>query len=267
MPRLLFNGAWFDAVQPDGMYENDYETLLLSRSEELYPEFHLIKFKHLVDTEYGSGRPDLALIARDYTRWWVVEVELGSHGAGHVERQVTIFSNASYGPETADYIADRNSHLDRAALHDMMRGAPPRVLVIVNESRPDWAQALARWDALVAVVELFRDQANKIILRINGEHPRSQETVVTTCRIDPTLRASLIIDSPAALGVPTGGRVQLVFEGGTTEWKRIDANDTAWLMPSRRSPLTAANGEFEILRSDDHRLVLTARKRKRRSGL
>jgi hypothetical protein len=268
MPRLLLNGAWFEAVQPDAIYESDFEALLMSQAAELYPDFHLVKFKYLVETEYGSGRPDLALIARDYTSWWIVEVELGSHDLrNHVERQVTIFSNGRYGPETADYIAERNSNLSATSLHDMMRGAPPRVLVVVNKSRRDWAQALTRWDALVAVVELFRDQTNKTILRVNGDHPRVQEEIVTTCRTDPRLRKSLVIDAPAALGVPNGERVELVFEGGITEWKRIDARGTTWLMPLKRSPLGKAKGHFQILRADDNRLILTPGKEPRRMRL
>lgn len=265
MPRLLFRNSWYDAVQPDAVYENDFEQLLVGQSHHLYPDFHLIRFKYLVSGDYGSGRPDLALIDKDYRSWWIVEVELGSHNLrSHVEQQVAIFSTADYGQDVASYIAKGNPHLKPDALRDLMLGAPPRVLVIVNQSRPDWANALLRWDALLAIVELFRDENNSLILRVNGEHPRRQGALLTTCRIDPLLQKSLIIDAPAALGVPTGGRVELIYQGGVTEWKRIDAKGTAWLMPLKRCPLTAPTGIFRILRGDDDRLVLSADKPIRR---
>jgi hypothetical protein len=34
-------------------------------------------------SEYGSKKPDLALIDRDYRAWWVVEVELAHHSLHH----------------------------------------------------------------------------------------------------------------------------------------------------------------------------------------
>ncbi len=266
MPRLLFRSSWYDAVQPDAIYENDFEQVLIDQAHHLYPDFHFIKFKYLVDSEYGSGRSDLALIDREYRSWWVVEVELGSHDLrNHVEQQVAVFSTGRYGQEAATYIFDRNAHLNFESLRDLMLGAPPRVLVIVNQSKPDWSTVLQRWDALVAVVEMFRDENNSLILRVNGEHPRRHGAVLTTCRIDPVLQKSLIIDAPAALGVPTGGRVEMIYLGGVTEWKRIDSKGTAWLMPIKRCPFTVSSGVFQIVRGDGGRLVLTPDKKSRRA--
>jgi hypothetical protein len=248
------------------MYETDFERLLMSQSSHLYPEFHLVKFNFLVSSEYGSGRPDLALIDKSYRSWWVVEVELGSHNLrSHVEEQVAIFSCGSYGREAARYLQDRCPFLDGNSLGDLMQGAPPRVLVIVNQPRPDWSPTLSRWDALLAVVELFRDNNNNVILRVNGEHPRRNDKFLTTCRIDPLLRKSLVIDAPAALGVPSGGKVELWMHGGVTEWRRIDASGTSWLMPIKRCPLGSSSGTFRIFRTDDNRLVLAPDRPSRRS--
>lgn len=72
MARLLFRGEWFEAVLPDSVYEIDYEEHLLDQSSQLYPGFHLTRFKKLLESEYGSGRPDLALVVRatEIGGWW-----------------------------------------------------------------------------------------------------------------------------------------------------------------------------------------------------
>jgi len=266
MARILFRGNWFETVQPDGIFENDFESILLSSDSTLYPDYNLVKFKYSVESEFGIGRPDLALISKDYSSWWVVEVELGSHSLrGHVERQVAIFSSANYNIGAAHYLSSQHSHLDIRALQELMLGASPRVLVIVNQHRPDWAQALLRWDALVAVVELYRDQNNTMIMRVDGEHPRRDDTIVSTCRIDRHMRQSLVIDSPAMLELPNGGRVDLWFDGGITQWKRVDSKTTTWLMPVFRCPLSISSGVFQIVRSESGLLILQSQNTLKRS--
>ena len=46
--------------------------------------------------------------------------------------------------------------LNYAALSDMIKGAQPRVLVVVNHSVPSWIEPIRRLDGIVTVVEVFR---------------------------------------------------------------------------------------------------------------
>lgn len=259
MNRLLFQGEWFDLVLPAAVYEVDFEEHLLSQAPHLYPSFHLFPFKVKVESEYGTARPDLVLIDKAYRNWWVVEVELGSHEfRQHVARQVAVLSTGRYTRDAAEYLARRHEFLNLKALNGMMAGAPPKVLVIVNQVKPEWVRELRRWDAGVAVVEMFRDTRNRTILRLSGDHPSSPDAFVTSCRIDPSLPKSLRLDSPAALPVESGALVSLWYEGGLTMWRRIDAGPSAWLMPVKRSPLQRNHGAFEIVRGSSESLVLNA---------
>jgi hypothetical protein len=258
MARLLIEREWFDSISPDAIYERDFENLLLANAEYLYPSYSMARFKALVESEYGRAKADLALIDNDYRDWWVVEVELGSHPLrGHVEEQVTILATARYGADEARRLAEANHTLDFDRLAAMMRGRQPRVFVIVNQAKPAWSSALARSNAIVGVAEIFRSRReNLTVLRINGEQPVGVGDVITACRVDALMPNMLRVESPAGLGFGSDETIEIWFEGGLTQWARLDTGAAAWLTPLRRNPLPPALRSFVIRRDNEGRLTL-----------
>ncbi len=255
--RLLIDGEWFDAISSEGQYESDFESIVRSRANSLFPTYEVVPFQTPVESEEGRRIPDLALIDRDYRHWWVVEVEMAHHSLhSHVLPQVEVFSRGRYGEEHSTYLARRSINLDQALLVDMMKGPQPRVLVVVNRNVPDWIEPIHRRDGLVAVVEVFRSGRNRHILRINGDYPESTATnVVSDCRLDANLPGLLELDSPAALGIDSGEQITIDFYGGLTYWARLDISDKVWLNPLGRNPL-AANENYIILRDSAGKLML-----------
>lgn len=258
--RLLLSEQWFDAVSSEGQYESEFESMILSRANSLFPQFYTIPFRIPVESEEGRKIPDMALLDRYYRFWWVVEVEMAHHSLyGHVIPQVEVFARGRYGEDHANHLANRCDDLDRTALQDMVLGAQPRVLVVVNRNVPDWVEPIHRLDGLVTVVEIFRSGRNQHILRVNGDYPASENpNVASFCRLDNTLPNLLLVDSPAALGVISGEPITIGFNGGLTTWSRLDTSDRVWLVPSGRNPLVA-NQEYLILRDSDNRLTLRNR--------
>ena len=258
--RLLLSGEWFDAVSSEGQYESAFESLILSRANALFPQFHVVPFRMPVESEEGRKIPDLALVDFTYRFWWVVEVEMAHHSLyGHVIPQVEVFARGKYGEEHANHLASRRDDFDRAALQDMIMGAQPRVLVVVNRNVPDWIEPIHRLDAIIAVVEIFRSGRNQHILRVNGDYPEGEDAhIASLCRLDSILPSLLQVDSPAALGVASGERIAIEFNGGLTNWSRLDTSDRVWLVPVGRNPLVA-NQEYLILRDSDNHLRLRSR--------
>src|SRR5260370_3290004 len=127
----------------------------------------MMPFKTTISSEHGDSKPDFALVDRQYRRWWVVEVELAHHPLSHVAWQVSVFASGGYGDSHASYLAGQSAAVNRDALAQMMRGAPPGGLVIVNAPASEWSRSLARWGALLAVVETFRSDRNHHVLRSN----------------------------------------------------------------------------------------------------
>lgn len=260
MARILLKGEWYEALLPDAIYESEYEDLIIEQSQWLFPQYHTIPFKKTLESEFGNGRPDVALIAQDFSHWWLIEVELGTHAfRQHVFQQVAVFSSAVVHPDLAPYIASKLKNAPRAQLLEMLLGAPPRVMVLVNQVKPDWAIELKRWNAIVCVVELFRNRHSEFLLRVNGDHPSTSwvaPETVTRCKVDLILRRSLVIESPARLPIRDGEIIDLWYQGGLTQWQRVDSRTTVWLMPTRRCPFASTSGGFEILEVGDSHLHL-----------
>ena len=256
--RSWLNCSWAtssdESLSSFALLEADYERLLLSHGADLFPEMRLVPFKKPVSFAGEVRQPDLALIDRSYRSWFVVEVELAHHSLeGLVLPQVEVFFRATYGSEDALYLASKSEDLSLPQLEAMMRGAQPQVLVIVNTLCPDWIVPLARFDALLTVVEVFRSGQNRHILRLNGEQPRSVGNRLSLCHFDPTFPRFLTVQSPAQL--PTGNDpLGIDFDGAMTWWRRVDLHDRVWLSPVG-SPLPDNVGTLEILRHDDGRMA------------
>ena len=255
--RLLVSDEWFDVVSSEGQYETDFESIVVAHAVDLFPQFHVIRFRAPVESEDGRKIPDLALLDREYRFWWVVEVEMAHHSlASHVLPQVEVFARGKYSEVHADYMAAQRNDLDRVALQDMVKGAQPRVLVIVNRNVPDWIAPIRNIDGLVTIIEVFRSGRNRHILRVNGDYPLAGDShIASRCRLDSVLPNLLLVDSPASLGVASGESIAIEFNGGLTRWSRVDVADRVWLTPSGRNPL-AANTEYVILRDTESQFLL-----------
>jgi hypothetical protein len=256
--RLLLRGEYYDSVSPGALFEDDYERLLLANGKALYPSWHLGKFKCVVESEYGRAKADLALVDKRYRNWWVVEVERAIHPLSHVEPQVRSLAAGRYDHRHASVIKDGLPNLDLDSLREMVLGQQPRVLVLVNAPCPDWSAPLHQLGAKLGIIEIFRSPRNIDVLRVNGEHPDEIGNTLSLCRVDLLMPRSLIVSSPAALPIRSGGRVEIVFEGGVSEWKRVDSAACVWLMPVRRSPLPPDVEQYHLHEDDTGRLFLMA---------
>ena len=251
MPKILVNNNWYDAVSPSSLYEDDFEKIVFHQAQILYPGFLLVRFKKIVQSDTGSAMPDLALIDLEYRNWWVVEIEMANHSLEtHVLPQVETLASAKYGEDEANYLIAQNNKLIRNRLLDMMKGVQPRVLVVVNGIVPNWIVPLNKFNAILQVIEIFRSDDNQHIFRVNGTNPISlRQDIVSDCHSDITIPRLVVIDSPASLGISSGDRIEIEFEGGITEWERIDSKDTVWLSPIKRNPLDYADN-YQLIRDE-----------------
>ena len=254
MPRLLIDGQRFEALSSSALYEGQYTRLLLQHADALFPGLRAIAFSPIVVFDSVGKRADMALIEPDYSRWWVVEVELSHHSLErHVAPQVAVLARATYGADVAAWIGARNPDLNFAALRQMMRGEQPEVLVIVNASKPDWIARL-RPDAEVMVVEPFRSDLNKMIFRQNGVEMTPGSSVLSFCKVHPILRRMLVVQSPAALADVGTDPFMVEYEGTVSSWKQIPTKTQVWLAPERSSPFPR-NARVALLRRVDGGLM------------
>lgn len=257
MARLLVDGQWFDPVQADSIYESDLEDLIIDQASVLYPNYWVIKYKRIINSEHGTAIPDLAFIEKSYRGWYLCEVELGSHGLySHVIPQVSVFTSARVGAAEAAYIASKQGTLDEAQLTTMMKGSPPGVVVLVNTFDLAWRQAISKWGALVGFIELYRNPAQRLIMRVNGDDLGMPEDLVTECVRDELLPNALRVNTPAPIDDLANPNIELWYEGGRTLWRVLRAGGAYWLLPRERCPLGQKDQRFTITREANARIKL-----------
>jgi hypothetical protein len=263
MARILVDNTWYEQMDPSALYESEFENLVLEQAPLLYPEFYAIPFKPVVFSEDDAAKPDFVLIDKEYRNWWVVEVEMIYHSlTSHVLPQIKTLSQATYGEQEAILLSRQDARLHLEKLRDMMKGKQPQVLVVLNASKSEWIAPLMRYDAILSFCEVFRSITGRWLLRVDGAYPQQQASVLSSCYVDPIMRQFLVVESPASLDVRPHQRVRIFYEGGITEWERIDSQDTIWLNSLAINPLSPKQ-KYDLLRRSDGEFVIQQQERKR----
>lgn len=256
MARVLVEDEWFEQVEPSTFAETYFEDRIVLHAPTLYPDYHVLPFKKVVESEYGRVRPDLVFVSRNYQEWRIVEVEMGYHSFNdHVEPQVQKLANAAYGEPEVEYLCKKMPSLEFDETARLMEEAQPEVLIIVNEPKPNWARQLSKYGAIVAVFELFRSAEDVEIFRVNGEYPMPYVDTVSECSFHPVIGRLLEVHNPEALDLPRRGRIKLRYNNCITEWERTDAEGRVWLSPVGRNPLDS-RCEYAIFSQPDSSLTL-----------
>lgn len=265
--KLTSRGELYSRLASDALLEREFERLVEQESHLLFPRYELLLFRRTVESEYGRGKADYALIHKEYKEWWVVEVELAHHSLQrHVIPQVQILATARFGPEEAQHLAGQSGSLNQARLAEMMLGAQPKVLVVVNEDREEWREALARFDVRLLVAEVFRSTFDRHALLIRDALPDVSASLVSVCVADATLSRFLVVQSPAALAVRNGEVMEIERDQGLARWRRMDVKDIVWIYPESGDGFSRG-AVIELHKADSGRLFFVERRRQTTRGI
>ena len=164
MARIKIESNWYEQVEPSTFSESEFEHRVTVHAPSVYPFYNVIPFKKKViapdettESRVSSVIPDLVFIAKDYSSWWVVEVEMNFHSLNtHVVPQVEQLLEADYGDDEINYLLSKYPVLfDREKLTNLIKNTQVRVLIIVNKNIPTWHKKLKN-KAVIAVFELYR---------------------------------------------------------------------------------------------------------------
>ena len=255
MARVLFDGSWFEPLSEGALYESEFEAQVLHYCRQIYTDYFLVPFKVLVSDDFSTAKADLAFVRKDYSNWWVVEVEMGHHSLrGHVIPQIETLARGDYGKTHAEYLATQlPDAIDRASALALMKGKSPGVLVIVNEPRQDWIEPLRQRDTLLSVFEVFRSSENQYLVRVNGDQIDSATEELSICYMDSILPRFLIVESPAALVQFRGQKIEIEITGTLTDWQIVETDQSFWLQALRNCNLKK-NKKYLLTKRKDGRL-------------
>jgi len=249
MSRIYLDSSWYERAASGSLYESEYEHIVAQNAGGLFPDCELLPFEILVESEWGAAKPDLALVRQDYSAWWVVEVELSIHSfASHVRPQVMRLAYGHYGSEHATWLYRESGYvLDRERLVAMLKGVQPSVLLIVDETVPEWKRELGPFGVQIIIFEPFVSDRNAYAFRVDGQLPETDVDHVSRCSRSTVIPKVLVVEAPGALNCADGDILKIVYRDGRSAWRRVDAANQVWLIPVGPTPVRE-DGPFELVR-------------------
>ena len=242
MGRIHIGGTTYESVLSGSYSEADFENVIFSQREFLFPNHHLVRFKSDVRWNRDIRRADFALVDRKYRSWWVVEVELNHHSLNnHVIPQVEVLRNGEYAEHHAESIAMEDSSLDSNRLLDLVVRSNPQVWVIVDKPAPTWVEPLKALRVPLGIIEMFTSDKATYALRVNGAKPA--EVTSGFGLLSNVLGRVWRVEGMNDLGTKVDQEIGIDFNGDSRKWviKRlagditiVSSGDSLILDPKRR---------------------------------
>lgn len=256
MRDLVFRGTTanqrFQLVDPDGMSESEFQMTVAEALLQAYPNHTCVGFSGTFAFEAGRWRPDLALVASDFSHWFIIEVELTSHSfEGHVLPQVRAFR---YGDPESDCVGclSRELSLDPRRARTLLEHVPRGVAVVINKPHPHWTEVLRSHEIQTLVVHAFRSSDGNEILEIEGRL-RTLRDSLGFGKYSATERS---LRFPRTVPLPMG-RVQIEDPRAGVSWWLVSCTPTnTWVTKEQGVPAIQHGAYVQIIRMMDGRLCI-----------
>ncbi|RAI57549.1 hypothetical protein [Roseicella frigidaeris] len=242
----------FDLCDPDAPAETEFEATAARALGRAYAGYRCVVFGGSFDYEGSIRRPDLALVARDYSHWFVVEVELLSHSLeGHVLPQMRALRFGEPQDDCALVLARELSlHLSQA--QTLLRAVPRSTIVIANGHSRDWQVALRALDVGYLSVSAFKAADGREAFEIWGALAPVTESIGFGVFVsaDGALRMARTVRLPE-------GSVQIEAEHGSVGLWTVRRDERfAWISKDQGRPTLPDDARVQLLRNANGRILL-----------
>ncbi len=248
--KLLIFDEWFDEFEPGTYVEDTFEKTIIAKANFVFPDYYTLPLKQTIEYNGDSKQPDLCLIKKDYTEWYVVEIELAKKPfEGHTESQIRVFSNGKYNAkEITTYLLKKKSSLDKLRLFKLIQRELPGILIMVNEY-PKWSDKAKAYPRTGILVFGMYDHPDGVeAYSVDGEYP-ILEIARSRCKFPKYPVNMLIVSASKILNVISGDQIIIIDDGRKTRWERLDVGNTTYLIPKGLNPLNV-NKKYFLIKSD-----------------
>ncbi|MCB0749238.1 MAG: hypothetical protein KDC90_17380, partial [Ignavibacteriae bacterium] len=169
---------WFYELAVVASYsEKELEKTFLQITDAIFPGYFVSQFNFTFegfDVDTGK-KPDALMIRKDYSEWWIVEIETSEDRFAHVESQVKVFSKPIFEVNllldyTIKTFKENKTNLDKAKTKELFENVAPKALVIVDYIKPSWANSLKSF-AQICELQLYMDSEGNSAYKLRGEYP------------------------------------------------------------------------------------------------
>lgn len=242
----------FDMCDPNAPTEVEFESIVLRSFGCIYPRYQCVVFggRFLYEEEYR--KPDLAMVSRDRSHWFVVEVELVSHSLErHVLPQVRAFRYGEPQSECAS-ILSRELSIDLGEAATLISRVPRAVVVVANQTRSDWENMIRAHQAQMLVVTRFQGPTGREVFEVSGSLSAIKESLGfgTYSAQDGTIRFA------TGIGLPDG-HVQMEMSNGVASlWRVMRDERFAWVIKDAGRLDINDGALIQLIRAIDGRITL-----------
>ncbi len=207
------------------MTETEFEYSVVKALTKSYPSHDCIIFGGTFKHQGRGNRPDLALVAKDRSHWFIIEVELTTHSLDrHVIPQVESFTYGDPQNDCATILADRlNISVEQAKT--IVTFVPYSVAVVADRFDPLWETTLRTLKCQLLAVSIFANDSGNEALHIEGALRSKAKSIVFAkySAIDKSLRCSKTLKLPQ-------GSVQFIEPDGRPAMWTVRADENAtWI--------------------------------------
>lgn len=254
MTKILLDNdqIWYREIAPSSfMSEGNLENTIISYLGSYLTEHYVVKCKmNIKNARTGrTNQPDIAIVKKDYSEWYVVEVELSSHRINHIEEQVDTFCNCDYGDEHAEYLSKNSTTLDKGELKKMIAKYPPRVMVVVNDQNCKWTDTLKKYKCEVGIFQVYYDKHQNRLYRFHGHFPVMKHDF-GTCKFLPGVPQMIELienDFLDGLNIKSGDAIIASYKGKVARWKRRGTRKVYLECTDSEIPLDPLSSRYLII--------------------
>jgi hypothetical protein len=206
---------WLSRVSYTDRLEEEFEKIFFTNAKNIFPDFFCLDFKIKIASKKGNTIPDFVLIAKDYSRWAIGEVELVSHNLNdHVLPQMDKFYLGEWDDhQIVSKLCEKYPSLDKLKIKELVEKTEPQIFLIANEYLDEWSLPLTKRNIKYLSIEVYTSNHSERIIHICGE--RTQEQLI---------KISDGVPGPDLMGFHTIYLNEIVNELNDGDSCRIDYN-------------------------------------------
>jgi hypothetical protein len=229
----------FQLWDADAALETEFEFIVAKALICIYPGYHCFPFGGTFKLEDNISRPDIALVAKDLSHWFVIEVELVSHSLdGHVLPQIRTFR---YGEPQQDCISVLSKALSMSPeqIRTFLVSVPRTVAVIANKRPAEWEIALRSLQVQLLTVSAFNSSDGVQAVEVDGRLIALQEHL----GFGQYYATDRVLRFRRSVQLPDGEIMVDDFSGAGSLWTVKRDDTAAWVAKNQGTP-DILNGSY-----------------------
>ena len=237
----------FELWDPDASTEVEFEMVVARALACVYPQHFCVMFSGGFQYDNRVYRPDMALIAKDYSHWFIVEVELVTHSfENHVLPQVRAFQYGEPQPNCIGSLVNSKVANPHQA-ETLMSFVPRTVAVVANKWNSEWSLGLAALQVQLLAISVFRSKQGLEAVEVNGR----LESFMAHLGFGRFVAVDRSLVFPKNLSLPDG-EVQINDpEGSIGTWVIRRDGNFAWMVKSVGTPDLQDGCYVQLIRTLD----------------